>query len=288
MGRRPEPARGRRKEGGAPGSRRGPGGQARAGTGRAVLRMRGKRGGLRDGEGRRHEASSPVTEPSAPTPAAAGVAAEPAATGPVRAPAVAIIVAYDRGRAIGRGGRLPWHLPEDLRRFRRLTWGATVLMGRRTAESIGRALPGRRNLVLSRGAGELPPGMARVGSLEEAIGRCDGGLLWVIGGQQLYELALPRAERLEITEVDTVVSGRGCLVPRRSTAARGRWPPSEELRRRRPAARARCASSACAGATAPRARRARPRPSPPRRCGPAGPGRRPSAEAERDRRGAAR
>lgn len=116
---------------------------------------------------------------------------------------IALIVAYDRGRAIGRNGALPWHLPADLRRFRALTLGHAVLMGRRTAEAIGRPLAGRRNLVLSRSDGRCPAGMERVRSPEEALAHADAGTLWVIGGEQVYRQFLPLAERLEITEVGT-------------------------------------------------------------------------------------
>lgn len=126
---------------------------------------------------------------------------------------IALIVACDRQRAIGRNGRLPWHLPADLRRFKALTLGHPVLMGRRTMESIGRPLPGRRNLVLSRTVRELPEGMEQVGSPEDAL-RCAGtGTLWVIGGEQIYRLFLPLAERLEITEVDTETADADAWFP---------------------------------------------------------------------------
>ncbi len=134
---------------------------------------------------------------------------------------IALIVACDRLGAIGRNGRLPWHLPADLRRFKALTVGHTVLMGRRTMESIGRPLPGRRNLVLSRrAASELPEGMERVGSPEEALQRAGAGTLWVIGGEQIYRLFLPLAERLEITEVDAETVDADAWFP---PIDRGQW-----------------------------------------------------------------
>src|SRR5690606_34936096 len=109
---------------------------------------------------------------------------------------VALVVAMDRNRAIGRGNDLPWRLPDDLRRFKALTLGTPVLMGRRTAESLGRALPGRTNLVLTR-SGAVPfEGMQPVASLEQALGlaRVQGaGTLSVIGGGEVYALALPLA-----------------------------------------------------------------------------------------------
>lgn len=126
---------------------------------------------------------------------------------------IALIVAHDRRRAIGKAGRLPWHLPADLRRFKALTLGHPVVMGRRTFESIGRALPGRRNLVLSRSSFPLPDEVERVASPEEACERVHGGTLWVIGGEQIYRLFLPLADRLEITEVETETEGADAWFP---------------------------------------------------------------------------
>jgi dihydrofolate reductase len=98
---------------------------------------------------------------------------------------------------------MPWHLPDDLARFKRLTLGKPVLMGRKTALSIGRALPGRRNLVLSR-AGDAPYATQEtVRSLDEAIAAAAGTELMVIGGGEVYALALPLATRLHLTEIDT-------------------------------------------------------------------------------------
>ncbi|GIX35411.1 MAG: dihydrofolate reductase [Lysobacteraceae bacterium] len=129
-------------------------------------------------------------------------------------PRLAIIAAFDRHRAIGRGNALPWHLPDDLRRFRRLTMGAPVLMGRRTAESLGRALPGRRNLVLSR-RGACPfAGMEGVGALEQALERCaDAERLWVIGGGEVYAQCLPQAEEMYLTLVATEVADADAYFP---------------------------------------------------------------------------
>lgn len=112
-----------------------------------------------------------------------------------------LIAALDRNRAIGRDGGMPWHLPDDLARFKRLTLGKSVLMGRRTALSIGRALPGRRNLVLSR-RGDAPyAAQETVRSLDEAIDAAAAAELLVIGGGEIYALALPRATRLYLTEI---------------------------------------------------------------------------------------
>jgi dihydrofolate reductase len=124
-----------------------------------------------------------------------------------------LIAALDRQRAIGRGNALPWHLPDDLKRFKALTLGKPVLMGRKTAQAIGRALPGRTNLVLTRGSEAPFDGQRVVASLEEAIAQADAPALMVIGGGELYALALPRAARLHLTEVDTAVEGADVWFP---------------------------------------------------------------------------
>jgi dihydrofolate reductase len=116
---------------------------------------------------------------------------------------LALVAALDRNRAIGRAGGMPWHLPDDLARFKRLTLGRPVLMGRTTALSIGRALPGRRNLVLSRGGSVPYAAQEIVHSLDEAIAAAAGEELMVIGGGEVYVLALPRATRLYLTEIHT-------------------------------------------------------------------------------------
>lgn len=120
--------------------------------------------------------------------------------------AVAIVAMADNG-VIGRGGGLPWHLPDDLRRFKALTMGHSLLMGRRTFDSIGRALPGRRNLVLTRQAGWQAPGCEAVRSLEESQARASGTTLFVIGGAEVFSLAWPVVGRLELTEVHAEVEG---------------------------------------------------------------------------------
>ena len=124
---------------------------------------------------------------------------------------LSLIAALDRHRAIGKGNALPWHLPADLKRFKALTLGKPVLMGRKTAESIGRALPGRRNLVLTR-SGRVPfDGMEAVASIEAAIALADE--VCVIGGGEVYALALPMATHLHLTHVDTVVDGADAFFP---------------------------------------------------------------------------
>ena len=126
---------------------------------------------------------------------------------------ICILAAVDRRDAIGIGGGLPWHLPEDLKRFKRLTLGKVLLMGRRTAESLGRALPGRRNLVLSRGARVPFEGMELVPTLEEALQSAGAQDVAVIGGGDVFALALPLATILHMTFVETTVEGADAWFP---------------------------------------------------------------------------
>jgi dihydrofolate reductase len=123
---------------------------------------------------------------------------------------VSLIAAVARNGVIGRGGKLPWHLPADLKRFKELTLGHHVIMGRRTWESIGKALPGRTNVVVSRRANLPPPGVTVVRSLDAALdaARADGDdEAFVIGGGELYAAALRRADRIYLTVVDADVEG---------------------------------------------------------------------------------
>ena len=121
---------------------------------------------------------------------------------------IAIIAAMDRNRLIGDGDRLPWRLPADMRRFRALTMGKPIIMGRRTHESIGKVLPGRRNIVLSRNPDYRAPGCVVVADLDEALGVCDDvPEPMVIGGAQLYAAALPRAHRMYLTLLHGSFSG---------------------------------------------------------------------------------
>lgn len=116
---------------------------------------------------------------------------------------IALLAAVDRNRAIGIAGKLPWHLPDDLKRFKARTLNGVVLMGRKTAEAIGRPLPQRRNLVLTRSDWKAT-GFEPVRSLDQAIAIA-GEELIVIGGGEVYALALPRATDLWLTFVDTEV-----------------------------------------------------------------------------------
>ena len=121
---------------------------------------------------------------------------------------LSMIAALDRNRGIGRDNGMPWHLPDDFRHFKALTLGKPILMGRKTAQSLGRALPGRTNLVLTR-SGQVPfAGMQAVASLDEAkvIAAAEGaGELCVIGGGEIYRLLLEQASDLYLTWVDTEV-----------------------------------------------------------------------------------
>lgn len=118
-----------------------------------------------------------------------------------------MVAAMARNRVIGDDGGMPWHLPADLKHFKAVTMGCPIVMGRRTFESIGRALPGRANIVISRSRPELPDGVLLAGSLEEALALTDAAQVMVIGGGQIYREALARADRLELTLIDAVVTG---------------------------------------------------------------------------------
>lgn len=121
---------------------------------------------------------------------------------------LSLIVAMDERGVIGRDGALPWRLSSDLRRFKRLTMGHHLLMGRKTWDSIGRPLPGRTSIVLSRGEPDLPAGVLHARELAEALelaGEDDEP--FVIGGAQIYRLALPLAARIYLTDVLAKVDG---------------------------------------------------------------------------------
>lgn len=127
--------------------------------------------------------------------------------------AISLIAALDENFAIGRKGHLPWHLPDDLRRFKQLTVGKYVLMGYNTAVSIGKALPDRHNLVLSRRHDAPFPGQTTVRSIDEAQTMCGHTGLMVIGGGQVFREALPFAQRLYLTWVNAAVDGADVFFP---------------------------------------------------------------------------
>lgn len=144
-------------------------------------------------------------------------------------PPVSLIAALARNGVIGVENRLPWHLPEDLRRFRALTMGKPVVMGRRTHESIGRALPGRRNIVLTRrreaACGRAGCGCEHADSLEHARAMtADAPEVMVIGGARCYEEALPQASRMYLTLIDEAFGGDTRFPP---------WDEGEWMERKR-------------------------------------------------------
>ena len=121
---------------------------------------------------------------------------------------ISIIVAASANNVIGAGGELPWRLPDDLRRFRRLTMQKPIIMGRKTWESIGRPLPGRQNIVLTHRPGYEAPGCRVVASPAEALGAADGAdEVMIIGGSEIYALFLPKASRIYLTRVLADING---------------------------------------------------------------------------------
>ncbi|WP_420224042.1 dihydrofolate reductase [Pigmentiphaga litoralis] len=125
-----------------------------------------------------------------------------------------LIVAYSRNRVIGRDNQLPWRLRGDLAHFKRTTLGQPILMGRKTWESLGRPLPGRTNIVITRNPGYVAEGAVVVTSLAEALAACgDAPHAFVIGGAQIYGEALPGATQLIATEVDVDTEGDAFFPP---------------------------------------------------------------------------
>ena len=129
---------------------------------------------------------------------------------------ISLVAALDRNHAIGRDNTMPWHLPDDFRHFKALTLGKPILMGRKTAESLGRALPGRLNLVLTRSDRVPFEGMQAVASVDEAtqVAAASGAEeLCVIGGAEIYALTLLSADVLHLTHVDAEVEGADAFFP---------------------------------------------------------------------------
>ena len=116
-------------------------------------------------------------------------------------PEIVLIVARADNGVIGVDGRLPWHIPADLRRFKQLTTGAPMIMGRKTFESLPGLLPGRRHIVLTRDAGWSEEGAEVARSVEAALALANAPHVSVIGGAEIYRLFLDRADRIELTEV---------------------------------------------------------------------------------------
>lgn len=128
-----------------------------------------------------------------------------------------LVAAVARGGVIGRDGTIPWRLPEDLARFKALTTGHAVVMGRRTWDSLPdrfRPLPDRRNVVVTRAAEWSAPGAERAASVEDALGLLeDEEAVFVVGGGEIYAAALPHADALELTELDLAVEGDTLFPP---------------------------------------------------------------------------
>jgi dihydrofolate reductase len=112
-----------------------------------------------------------------------------------------LVVAIDANRGIGVDNKLPWHLPEDLAHFKRVTLGRPIVMGRKTFDSIGRALPGRRNIVVTRNAAWSHAGVETAGSLNAAIAMLAGERASIIGGAQIFNAAIALADEMIVTEI---------------------------------------------------------------------------------------
>jgi dihydrofolate reductase len=123
---------------------------------------------------------------------------------------ISIIAATDKNRGLGFGNKLPWHLPDDLKRFKELTKGHAVIMGRKTFESIGRPLPDRKNIVISRNTEYVAPGCVVVGSMDAALAEAGKDAdptaeVFIIGGGEIYNLGLQYAHKMYLTSVDTEI-----------------------------------------------------------------------------------
>ncbi len=116
-------------------------------------------------------------------------------------PEIVLLLARASNGVIGAGGRLPWRLPDDLRRFKRITMGAPMIMGRKTFDSLPGQLEGRRHIVMTRNGDWSDDGAEVVHSLEDALKAANAPHVWVIGGAEIYKLFLPHADRIELTQV---------------------------------------------------------------------------------------
>lgn len=131
----------------------------------------------------------------------------------LRAPHVVLVVARAANGVIGKDGKLPWHLPADLRHFKRVTMGAPMIMGRRTFESLPGLLPGRRHIVLTRDADWSGDGAERAASVAEALEIAGGERVSVIGGAEIFRLFEPSADAIELTELHFEPEGDTFLPP---------------------------------------------------------------------------
>ena len=128
-------------------------------------------------------------------------------------PEIILIVAQSDNRAIGRDNQMPWHLPRDLQHFKRHTLGHPVIMGRKTYDSIGRALPGRQNLVVSRNPALTLPDATVCPDLPAALAAAQSDALYIIGGSELYHRAMPLADALLVTHVHTTIADADRFFP---------------------------------------------------------------------------
>lgn len=152
--------------------------------------------------------------PPAEDPARAAPAPSPTGEGLERGQRISLIAALDKNGVIGDDGRIPWRLPADLKYFKRVTMGKPLVMGRKTHESIGRPLPGRQNIVLTRQRDYHAPGCTVVHTLEEALAAAgDAEEIMVAGGGTVYRHFLPRADRLYLTFVETTAEGETTFPP---------------------------------------------------------------------------
>jgi dihydrofolate reductase len=135
-------------------------------------------------------------------------------------PPITIVIARAENGVIGRGGKLPWHIPADLRRFKALTMGSVMVMGRKTFDSLPGVLPGRRHVVLTRDPGWSASGAEIAHSIEDALSLANGERVSVIGGAELFRLFLPLADRIELTEVLADIPGDTFIDDPRSS---GEW-----------------------------------------------------------------
>jgi dihydrofolate reductase len=133
-------------------------------------------------------------------------------------PPITIVVARARNGVIGRGGKLPWHIPADLKRFKALTMGSVMVMGRKTFDSLPGLLPGRRHVVLTRDTAWSAPGAEVVHDVDEALRLAGNRPVSVIGGAEIFSLFMPLAVRIELTEVLDDVEGDTLLADPRSSA----------------------------------------------------------------------
>jgi len=123
------------------------------------------------------------------------------------------IVAHDQNRLIGGGNDLLWHLPNDLKYFKERTRGFPIIMGRKTFDSLGRPLPGRRNMVVTRQADWTAEGVEVFGSLEDALAALNGADAFIVGGGEIYRVALPSVDLLYVTEVHAAIDGGDTWFP---------------------------------------------------------------------------